>query len=160
MDSNTHSAGTVPVKKYVIMFTVLYTALMVVFDVIVTFFELDLGTSASIGILVGASMGVAFKFVSDQNRPPNKTEKRRLVGYCLLYSIVISLVATLLMTWFYAGDQFSDELSTLWNAIPVWGWVIALSIAVLMQYVVLTISFGWSANLYMKQLEKQKQKAQ
>ena len=158
MTNATRPPSCVSVKKYVRMFTLLYAVLLIAFQAIVTAYELDLGSSAGIGILVGAVMGASVKFVTEQQRAPNKIEKRRLVGYCLLASLVVSFASMLVMVAFYARELFFVELYYLWTSFPFWVWGVGALITLLMHWMVLAIGFGWTANLQVKQLEKQKQK--
>jgi len=136
-------------KKYILYFCAAYAVAMIIITIIISFFDLPSGTS--VGCLLAAGFATSAKFVKDNRRIPEAHEKKKLVYGCLLASLVISFLASIIALFlFYETAAFFQDIRT----VPTFIWVIALGLTLLIHYCILAVSFGFFANNQVKALKK------
>ena len=132
-------------KKYILTFSAAYVITMLAVVAIESLFDLPSGTSMTCLIVGGFS--AAASFVKDRQRVPYATEKKTLVWGCLIASIIVSIIATLISI-----VVFPETLAFLKMAmaqLPVWIWLIAIAFTLLIHYLILALSFGWMAKRFL-----------
>jgi hypothetical protein len=140
-------------KKYIIYFSIAYLAAMVLMAVIIYF--LDMPNGASVASIMVAGFATASKFVQDQQRVPNAEEKKQLIWGCLISSIMISLISSVIVV--LAIFKSISAFSVL-SAVPLWVIALAFGFTLLIHYALLALSFGWMSKNVLKGLEKQKKR--
>ncbi|MDW6002844.1 ABZJ_00895 family protein [Vibrio mangrovi] len=153
MNNEQNTIETVPVVKYIAVFSAIYAALMGLVQILVIEFDIDLGSSANTGMFVGAGLGTMMKFVTENKRAPVKSENRKLVWSCTFSSLIISglFLASLVII---EGKEAINEFSELLLSVPLFIWAGSLIFITFLSYVMLQINFGWGARLFYKQLSK------
>jgi len=133
---------SVPIKKYIIHFSVVYIVVMVVLHGILALLDLEGNSGALLAILMGAAAYTASKFIKDNKRVPNKIEKSKLVWLSFGVSWVISIVFVV----FFVALMFEKEdwlaLKTLiseMSGLILWGAVIFTSF---IQWASLSYGYG------------------
>lgn len=137
------------IKKYTFYFALCYGAAMLITGIIISFFDLPGGTS--VACLVAAGFAAAMKFVQDQQRAPEAAEKKQLIWGCLIASVAVSVLASMVSLIIFA--ETADFFSML-STVPLWIWVIAILFTLLIHYFILALSFGWFARWNQKNMLK------
>lgn len=140
------SKNEVSVAKYVGLFALLNTILMVFFNVLAHGFDIDLGSGANIAMLMGASIVTSNQFVAINKRAPDKTEKNKLILGCLLSSITISAAGVAIFISVALGPQGLTEITSIIPALSTLTWLVIITAVSLLYYLMLNLSFGWHAN--------------
>lgn len=138
---------TVPLSRYWLTFAVTYTGVMVLINVLVHGFDLDLGSSTNMGMLFAAGYVSATKFVTDHKRAPDALEKRKLVWGSLGIAALISVTALGVVLLVLGGDVLSG-LAQLLGGLPVIAWMIIISVVLLLHYFILSLMYGWAARRF------------
>jgi peptidoglycan biosynthesis protein MviN/MurJ (putative lipid II flippase) len=136
--------------RYIALFSVIYAALMLLFNAVVYGFNIDIDSSANIAMLLGASYGTIARFVSEQKRTPNTLEKRKLIWGSILSSFIVSLAVVATVLTILGNPEAWDELNQLIHqlSIPIWLGIIAF--VTLLYYIVLNLVYGWGAKQFAK----------
>ena len=87
---------SVPVAKYLGIFTIAYIGLMTILALIFSFLETKSSSGMNSALLIGACMGTAALFVNKHKRLFTKTEYRKMVAGSIAINIVIQTVFSLL----------------------------------------------------------------
>lgn len=133
-------------KKYIITFSIAYALAMVAVAAIESFFDLPGGSS--ITCLIVGGFAAASSFVKDHQRVPNKLEKRTLIWSCILASVLISVVATVICLLIFPETQAFIQMAL--TQLPAWVWLLAISFTLFIHYLMLALSFGWMTKSFLK----------
>ncbi|MFW5427353.1 MAG: ABZJ_00895 family protein [Methylophagaceae bacterium] len=96
-------AESIVISKYIKLFSIAYFLFLVVFGVALALLDIDGNAGTSIGSLVASIFIAVSRFVEDNKRIPNKTEKSKLVWYSFFSSWIISLLLFIAVVLFYGG---------------------------------------------------------
>ena len=154
MNEEVKEIEPVSVTGYVFIFSAIYAGLMVLVQILVHAFDIDLGSGANSGMLVGAGLGAMMKFVNDHKRPPIKSEKRRLIWLSILSCFGVSVLVGAIALFIVGGSAAFSEISELVGTLPIAAWVGILFGVTILYYVMLRINYGWGARFYYKRLDK------
>ncbi|MCQ4312827.1 ABZJ_00895 family protein [Pseudomonas stutzeri] len=147
------SENEVSIIKYVGLFALLYAILMAFFNYIAHGLDIDLGSGANIAMLMGASVITSNQFVTINKRAPEKTEKNKMILGCLLSSLAISIVGTLILISVALGTQGLAEITSILPRLSSLTWLIIMTAVTLFHYLMLNLSFGWHANRYATKIQ-------
>ncbi|AOA59590.1 ABZJ_00895 family protein [Acinetobacter larvae] len=143
----------VAIKKYILFFSLVYAGLCFIFFAITNFIDLP-NTVASIVTISVAAIMTSTKFVQEQKRLPDQSEKNKLIWGCFIASILWSTAIILVFL------SFSDEkalimelLDEILNVIPLWFLALSIIISLIIQYGILRLSFGLFAHRTLKNLK-------
>ncbi|MDP4537476.1 ABZJ_00895 family protein [Alkalimonas collagenimarina] len=139
------SQEDVNIKRYVFVFSGYYAAFMCVINVLAYGFDIDLGSSANMAILIGSGYAAAIKFVVELGRAPSAKERRLLSLGCLLSSFIISALGVLIVIPVVLGSGAWEEISELFKTLSPLVWIAITLVIGLLYYFVLTLIFGWMA---------------
>lgn len=144
--------NNISVIRYIALFSAVYAGLMLLLNAVVYGFNIDIGSSANIAMLLGAAYGAIIKFVSDQKRTPSQSEKRKLIWGSILSSFAVSLaiVATALISM--ASPSVWGELKQLLHQVSIPVWLGIFLLVTLLYYAVLNFIYGWGAKQLAKKL--------
>lgn len=144
----------VSLKKYLLIFCGIYTALLVVCGIVGFVFDIDLGSATNIIVLFSSGYGAAIKFITDHQRAPSKIEKRALTLNCLAASILIPVLYLAALLPFILGSTWQEDTLMFIDMLPLWIWLIILAITTLISYCILNLVFGWASKKYAAKLVK------
>jgi hypothetical protein len=145
-----------PIKlsTYIVRFTLIYLSALALAGLASALIDPGGGTSLSLASLLVAAFFTGSKFVSDQRRMPESTERRRLAWFSLLSSLAVSVVLLISLLAVIGQLQLLAQLPGIVGNIGV-GTVAGVSLVVVLVYfTVLWFSYGWSATLRYRALEK------
>ena len=144
------------VQQYVLKFTLIFLFVSIVLFVISNFIELP-GSVSGVVTIACAAFATAIKFVTEQKRVPDKAEKRTLVWGCFLSAFLLSTLLTVIL-FLYQFDfnliVATDIINQLIANIPLWIIFIGIIISLLIQYCILSYSFGGFAKSQFNKLSK------
>jgi hypothetical protein len=129
-------------SSYTIRFAIAYCIGLIIVAGIFYIFDLEHSSGASVGVLIGAAMFSASKFIQDNHRLPSKTEKSRLIWQSFLVSWLVTLVLLLVMVIALGGLQVLAEMSQLASRLSVTIVAGVIIFASLVQWAVLYFSYG------------------
>lgn len=132
----------VKIGKYILRYAVVHLLLLVGISIILGLLEIEPNSGVTIGALMGAAMAVIMKFIQDNKRPPNKSEKNYLVWLSLLVSIAISLLLSSVVL-FFSGEV--RELFEMLASIGYFVFVFILLFVSVVCFCVLWFSYGYFA---------------
>jgi peptidoglycan biosynthesis protein MviN/MurJ (putative lipid II flippase) len=135
----------VSVVPYVALFSTVYAGLLLMLNAIVYGLNVDIGSSASVAMLLGAAYSTIAKFVSEHKRTPKKSERQKLIWGSILASFIVSLIVVATVLMLVANPAMWEELDQLFQQISVGVWLGILVLATLLQYIVLSLVYGWGA---------------
>jgi uncharacterized BrkB/YihY/UPF0761 family membrane protein len=138
---------TVSLGRYWLIFAGSYVGVMVLVNILIHGFDLDLGSSANMTMLFAAGYISATKFVTDHKRAPDADEKRKLVWGSLSIAVLISVVAVGLLL-LIVGENVSTGLTQLLGGLPTIAWMIIIAVVLLLHYFILSLMYGWAARNY------------
>ncbi len=144
----------VEINQYILKFSIAYIIGLVALAAIFYFLDLDGGSGASIGALIGAAMYSSGKFIEENKRIPNKVEKSKLVWLSLLLSWVVSIILVVIFVLVFDGFEGLFELSNLMlelNAIVIFGILFFVS---LLHFLALYWCYGGLAKKQCEGLKK------
>jgi len=144
----------VNVFKYAMRFSIAYFLLLLLLAVILTLLNIDGNTGGSIGALLGAVAIVVHKFVDDNERAPNKTEKRKLVWLSYFLSLLVSGLLFSLVILLLEGTSGFVFLASIFSQL---GSLITIGIIIFVSFIYLmALSFGYGslAKIHIKALQK------
>lgn len=143
----------VAISKYIKLFSIAYFLFLVVFGIALTLLDIDGNAGTSIGSLVASIFIAVSRFVEDNKRIPNKTEKSKLVWCSFFSSWIISLLLFLTIVLFFGGIasfEFISDIS-LDNLIT---FVIVFLVISLIYFVGINFCYGSLAKTALKSLQK------
>ncbi len=158
MQEQDNHQQSVSIKRYIIIFSIFYAGICVLLQVALFTFDADGGSGSSIGILIGASMGTASKFVDEQKRPPSKSEANLLAWFSVLSSIIVSVVLAAIIFIYYMGLEAINELTMILSEIPMLAWIIIAVVTVLLSYGVTLVGYTWYAKKHHEARKKKELK--
>ncbi len=133
---------SVNIRKYIISFSACYTIGVVTVFIVLTVLDLEGNSGISVGILIASALYAVIKFIDDNKRAPNKTEKNKLVWQSLLMSWLVSLVLFLIAAVVILETEdisFLGELVTQTNIAIFLGAAVFIT---LIQWGILVYSYG------------------
>lgn len=145
----------VAITKYTIKFGVVYTIGLIVLSAIFYIFDLDHSSGASIGVLIGAAMYAAGKFIQDNKRVPSKNEKSKMVWSSFVILWLVSVMLLLIVVLIIGGNQGLTELTQLAAKLNV---AIVVGVTIFVSLVYLAILYYSYGGLARKQFDGLKKK--
>ena len=143
----------VDVLNYVIRFSIAYFLLLIVLGVFLTLLNIGGSTGGSIGALLGAVIFAVYKFVEDNKRIPNKTEKTKLVWLSFSASWLISILIMSIVIVFIEGISGFINLVSIFSqlsSVIIIGSSVFISIVYL---IALSFGYGSFAKIHIKVLQ-------
>lgn len=133
------------ILRYVFLFAFYYLLATLCIALVLLFGDVKFGFSLEMVMLISASIGVASKFVKENDRVPSVQEKRKLSLACMLlssgwYLLVMFVIVPLLIEGRDVVDVFSNQL-----LFPMLLWLPLLIGSMVISYIFLNIVFGWCA---------------
>lgn len=141
-------------NKYILKFGIAYIIGLIALAAIFHFLDLNGGSGASIGVLIGAAMYSVGKFIEENKRIPNKKEKSKLVWFSLLASWATSIILLIIVVLALEGLGGFSELAKLalkLNVIVIIGIIFFVSA---IYFLVLSWCYGGLANKQYEGLRK------
>ena len=129
-----------------------FVGAMTVITAIIYFSPWDMPSSMALIISLTAAMGAGTHFGKEQNRLPEKSEKRKIA----FAGAVISTFLPMLLFWIFlliVGATWADAIPELAN-VPRLFWIGAIAVTLLISFAVIYFAFGWGAKNHFKALEK------
>lgn len=143
------------VQQYVLKFTLIFLFISIILFIISIFIELP-GSISGVVTIACAAFATAIKFVTEQKRIPDKTEKRQLVWGCFLSAFILSTVLSFLIFMYQVGFNFGvvkELINSLLTALPLWILFVGIAISLLIQYCLISYGFGGFSKSRLKQLK-------
>ena len=141
------------IKKYIFIFSTVYIILSILLLILLNFIDLPNTTIAIVSIMAAAIFTVQ-SFVKEQSRAPDTSEKNQLVWGCLISTIAIgSLLSVIPLIVSADIDSLNNVLRNVLDVIPLWLLILSIFIAILIQYLILKFSFGYFANKIVKNMK-------
>ena len=134
--------------KYTLFFSALYAAMLIIINVLQFGFGIDVGSGANMGMLIGAGLGAAIKFVQDVSRPPTNKEKRLLSLGCVIASLFISIISLMLTVNFAFNADEVAQLDEILNKLSLVVWSLITIFICALYYFALLFIFGWGAKKF------------
>ena len=132
------------VTRYVLYYvgvSLVLTAVSIVFSELT---GIALNSGVSVGITIASALFAGSRFVTDQGRFPNTSERRRLTAYSFLLSGALSLAITGTSLWLlYGTEGLWDRAQAYGARLGVAGIAIIIAISVGLYYLVLWLAYGW-----------------
>jgi hypothetical protein len=144
----------VKVSPYVVRFAVAYAVALVGVGVILTVFDVEGGSSGSIAALFVGVVIAATKFVKEEKRVPNPSERKKLAWLSLVASFAVSLI--LAVGVLVALGQL-DVIAALPKMIGQVGSGLvigALVFATVLYSFALWFSYGWFAKIQFNSMDR------
>ncbi len=146
---------SVSLRPYLLIFSIGYMGLSVAIGLVPLFLEIELPSATGVVILTACAMAAAQKFVSDHRRVFSKEERRRMVIFSLLSSLVISIVLLAGLSFAADGPAFREAISEVMRVLSP-AILAAIMVVVLIIYLlVLFTAYGWGARMLLKGVLKQ-----
>ncbi|MDA0781756.1 MAG: ABZJ_00895 family protein [Rickettsiales bacterium] len=150
-----NTENNINLKKYNLLFAVTYGAGIAFINILSQVFDIDSGSFADNVIMMGCIYFVAGRFFNDEQRLPDKTERKKLVIANLIISTLISLVILLFIILLSPdGEQLWGYILKILVSISIFAWVMIISLVVLFYYFLLTFLYFISGKILMKQKNK------
>ncbi len=131
------------VSKYVLMFAVVYAATIAAVSVVFSMLGDSGGSAAPFVALIAAAAMVGGRFVKDEKRVPDNTERSRLIWLSLFTAIVVSSGLTAAYLVYAMGaegvGQVFEQVSRLGPLVIA----VVIGIMFLMHYLALWFAYGW-----------------
>jgi hypothetical protein len=144
----------VGLKKYIITFAIVYTALHLLIMGGMYVFDIDNGNSMNIPMLIIAVLCTSNTFIKDNNRGFEKSEIRKLSFFSMLVSFLASIFVYVLVINFDPSLSVSD-IKELLASLPAIVWLLIILFIGMFYYFILTLCYGWLTNkVYAKQFIK------
>lgn len=142
---------SVQVRKYIIRFGIINLMLLVGIAVFFSLIGVESNSGATAAALMGAAMFTVVRFIQDNKRVPNATEKSKLVWYSYLASWLVSIILFgFFMSFSNESVQVIEAIESI-NILFIVGVVIFISIFYLFA---LHLSYGSLANKQFEALQK------
>ena len=135
--------GNPKLVPYLLTFAGYYAAIITVMNVIIHGFGVDIEFSGNMAMLFGAGIGAASKFIKDNKRIPNKSEKWRLSLGCLMISFMISILCSAVVIPIVLGDSAVSDIGAMISSISPVIWLVIISVVSAIYYLALNLIFGW-----------------
>lgn len=145
---------SVSLRPYLLFFSLGYLGLSVAIGLIPLFLEIELPSATGVIILTACAMGAAQKFVSDHRRVFSKEERRRMVIFSLLSSLVISVVLLAGLSIIADGAAFREAIDEILRVLSPAILAIIMAVVLLIYLLVLFTAYGWGARILLKSVMK------
>ncbi|MDD5359290.1 MAG: ABZJ_00895 family protein [Sulfurovaceae bacterium] len=146
----------VNVKKYILIFGLIYFIASLIFIYIETYFKFNRHWFFSIETILGAMIAVSF-FILDNHRIPNKFEKSKLIWQSIVVVIFIDMLIGIVQV-FYFNISFAPAFKNLSTASTALASFIIIIVALLVigipAYIALFLIYGYYAKSQHKNIEK------
>lgn len=143
----------VPLGKYILSFSLVYAALVIIIDMMLNVFGVKMGVSPYFIVLIAAAWFAGARFVNEHKRAFSADERNRLIISCLAASVVISILDMLLVIFITTGSVGVSAMMAELKTIPVSLWLGIIVFALALYYLLLSLVFRWGI---VKYAEKQK----
>lgn len=148
---------SINVRQYILRFSLIYTVTLVAAVTITAAIDMDGNSSLQLIIIMMSGMLASDKFIKDNMRVPNKTEKRRLVLGSFVCANLISCI--LLAIHYFASDTETQTayIELLQRVLPL---IFAglFAVAFIIELMLLSYTFGGMAKKTLEAYEKREQK--
>jgi hypothetical protein len=134
-------------KKYVLIFAIMYLLLMAALSMARVFLKLEGGTVQNVVMICLSSMIVASLFVRDQKRSPTEDETKSFSLLALLSVWVISIPVMIGLIAFQSGFS-PDEVGATLDALASMSFLVIFILTSVLYYIVIRLAFS----LYIKKM--------
>lgn len=132
----------ISLKKYNILFVSIYGAGLGLVNILYHMFNIDLGRSADMGVLIGCVMIILNSFYNDNDRLPTKYERKRLVFGNIFLSFVVSLVVVSLVILISpSGEEISKLIMGVLNKLSGGIWITIVLFVIGIYYILLSVLY-------------------
>ena len=131
--------------RYCIFFALAYGALLALVNIAIAVFNIEVGSALNIASLVAAIYISAYKFAKEQDRIPEKTEKKKIAVGCLLTAYAISLIIAII-TALLSGLSFT----ALFQGISPVMLFMSIVIVTIIYLTAIYLSYGWFVRIALK----------
>lgn len=145
---------SVSLRPYLLTFSLGYLGLSVVIGLIPLFLEIELPSATGVIILTACAMAAAQKFVGDNRRVFSKEERRRMVIFSLLSSLVISVVLLAGLSIIADGAAFREAISEVLRVLSPAILATIMAVVLVIYLLVLFTAYGWGARMLLKGVMK------
>lgn len=145
---------SVSLRPYLLVFSLGYLGLSVVIGLIPLFLDIELPSATGVIILTACAMAAAQKFVSDHRRAFSKEERRKMVIFSLLSSLVISVVLLAGLSLIADGPAFREAISEVLRVLSPAILATIMAVVLIIYLLVLFTAYGWGARLLLKGVMK------
>lgn len=150
--SDSKIQSQVLLKPYIILFSVIYLGLTIFYYVLKNVMGVHLGDSLRIAIMFFSAFGVVVKFIKDNARPPEGSEKTRLIWLSILSSFLISFLKSNVVIFSVGGIRVYNEIASF-EILPVVMLIAILLFVAIFNYCMLRLIYGWGARIYFKHVK-------
>lgn len=147
----------IPLKHYYFLFTYITGAALIAVNILIQLFDFNINSGVNIALLMAGVFGVTSYFLKNNQRVPNKDERKRLSIVCFLISTLLSFVAAILIFCLDSEMGWMDVMELVTSASPL-VFLGALLVALLFQYGLTVLFFYQSGKILWKINEKQSKK--
>lgn len=151
-ESDSKIQSQVLLKPYIILFSVIYLGFTIFYHVLKNVMGVHLGDSLRIAIMFFSAFGVVVKFIKDNARPPEGSEKTRLIWLSILSSFLISFLKSNVVIFSVGGIRVYNEIASF-EILPVVMLIAILLFVAIFNYCMLRLIYGWGARLYFKHVK-------
>ncbi len=137
-------AKTANLRKYILIFFIANLVGSIIIGTIFAFFKLGGTTVAGFGVLFAASYVTVRKFIMDNARPPNKSEKIKLIIYSLISRWLTSLFLLSAFLFIYSMS-YQKQLWILRSAFPIHTILLGIAFDLIISVLVLWLSYDFMA---------------
>lgn len=150
--SDSKIQSQVLLKPYIILFSLIYLGFTIFYHVLKNVVGVHFGDSLRIAIMFFSAFGVVVKFIKDNARPPEGSEKTRLIWLSILSSFLISFLKSNFMIFSVGGIRVYNEIASF-EILPVVMLIAILLFVAIFNYCMLRLIYGWGARLYFKHVK-------
>jgi len=144
--------------KYLLLLTILTLLALFVFDSIELFSDYKQLIIGFTLVFVIPSLYVVYKFVKDNNRIPNKLEKRKFILCSILNGWLVFMISMLLTIYHYDGTAEEYYLNsvayTFSITVSVISFILTITFISFIMFVLYYICYGWVGKLLIKKQYK------
>lgn len=144
----------VDLRKHIVVFAVIYTALNLLIMGGMYIFDIDNGNSMNMPMLIASALFASNLFIKDNSRRLEKIEIRKLSFFSMLCAFLGSIF-TYILVFYFDPNLSIDTLNELLKLLPTAVWVAIVLFVSVFYYFVLVLSYGWLTNkVFSKQLNE------
>ncbi len=141
----------VGIGKYVLIFGLVNLGLLVGLDILFFLLDVESNSGATIGALMGAGVAAVSRFIQDNKRIPNPSEKTKLVWLSYLASWIVSLI---LVGVFVVLSGEGGELMEIVKSINVVILIVVIVFLSVFYVGALYLTYGYVARKQFEGLQK------
>lgn len=146
--------NSVSVKKYILIFGIVYLLFLIIVNILSFIWHIDLGRVGSI-MLITATMVASSKFITDNDRVPNKSEKYKLIWASLFVAVLMEIILVLVLAGI-SNDLELSQLTNIFSKVNIFVFIGIVLFVFLLMFLILLFSYGFLANRIFNGLQKKK----